>query len=254
MTRGAQGWTSPLMEFTQVSALTFHLLIHQNYEFTTKFTTSEPSPWRSLEVFQPQPFHATQKWGLSPHTRWALGQSAGRRGGFLGEVGAHFSQMGPNIDFRGRSRGGGGGLSCWLCSLQTRARTLASTAPASPAAFPQFWGCWTYPYPAKPTLPPKRAQEQLHLTCPSRRWVLPSPKLGQAPSSCPGKSQDPWFRLCSPPSRSLQHPAPAELLQHRRSVPPCCTSRPRSGQLVSLPQLTPSSSMTLGVPGENPCI
>lgn len=50
MTRGVQGWTSHLLEFIQVSALTFHLLIHQNHE-----AGSEPSPWQSLEVFHAAP-------------------------------------------------------------------------------------------------------------------------------------------------------------------------------------------------------
>lgn len=55
MSRGVQGWTSHLLELIQVSALPFHLLIHQNHE-----TVSKPSsPRQSLEASQPQPFHAT---------------------------------------------------------------------------------------------------------------------------------------------------------------------------------------------------
>ena len=260
MTRGVQGWTSHLLEFTQVSAFTFHLLIHQKYK-----AVSEPSPWQSLEVFQPQPFHAAPTAALAdarqgdcqkcqsttgrdkgPHsTRRQLRTSAA-----LGWVSSSstdtcsqfwHSPVLIKVEIIIIHTLGFGSGTLYLCPLEEEVVSLGKcvststrlgqtltlgegpeqkedsaagfapykpakhtqpgflttctilqqpasyphkagqgcwhfTAPACPAAFPQFWGCWTSLHPAKATLSPKRTHEKLYLTwlsCPLCRWVLP---------------------------------------------------------------------------------
>lgn len=161
--------------------------------------------------------------------------SVGRRGGFLGEGGVHFSQMGPNADVRrGPEKEGGSAPGFAACRPVVHSQLFRQPIPSDsclllvPTKHGQDTGV-SRPQPAQQhfptagaaglTLPqqtpssPKRDQEKLYLTglsCPLRRQPVPwlSTLLTQGsggPCCAPCPPGRPWA------SRSLQHPAPAAL-------------------------------------------